>query len=100
MKMQIYEVLKYFDRTRYYVAANSEQEMLDMVDAEFVKQLNTATDLVDDYDEENGERQYDDLRNSREDRMREISYTLLIDDARKPTIVEHNLKGDLHKFYF
>lgn len=96
----IFEVLNYFDRSRYFVAATSEQEMLDIADASFLKKLNTDPDLVDDYIEDDDERQYDDLRNSREERMDYISYELLIEDASKPTITQKNLAGDLDKFYF
>ena len=91
--MKIYEVLNYFDRSRYFVSASSEEEMLHLVDSEFLKKLNEPEIFNDDG-------RYDDLRNSREERMRDISFKLLIEDSSEPTIAKHNLDGDLDKFYF
>ena len=91
--MKVYEVLNYFDRSRYFVSAASEEEMLYLVDPEYLKKLNDPFYRGDDG-------QYDDLRNSREERMKDIKFKKLIDDSSKPSISEHNLDGDLDKFYF
>jgi len=89
--MQVYEVLNYFDRTRYFVSVPDETTLINVVDEAFLKELKSITD---------DDGQYDDLRESKEERMEHISYTLLIEDATKINVCEHNLEGDLNKFYF
>ena len=89
--MNFYEVLNYFDRTRYFAAATNEEELLDMVDEAFVTRLQEITD-------DGG--QYDDLRDSRKLRMDEITYELLLENVTGKTMQMKNLPGDLDKFYF
>lgn len=56
--------------------------------------MKKLTEITDD------DGQYDDLRNSQEERMEYISYECLIDNATEPQVVEKNLKGNLDKYYF
>lgn len=79
------------------MSAETEEKMLEMVDEAYLKILN---DIEDEHVDEDGTKQYDYLRESKKERMDDISYTLLIEDATKPNMNEHNLEGDLHKFYF
>ena len=89
--MKVYEVINDFDMSRYYVSARSEEEMIKLVDDEFLKKLKEITD---------DEGQYDDLRESKEERMDCISYKILKEDATKVGLTEKPFKGDEHKFRF
>lgn len=89
--MNFYEVFNHFDKTRYFAAAATEALLLEMVNAVFLEELK---DISDD------EGLYDDLRESRELRMEEITYELLLEDVTEETMQMKDLPSDLRNYYF